>query len=136
VQPRHGGPFGHRDPGSVADAAGRAHGLRLLVLHGSRARGQHRPDSDWDFAYLAERRFDPDSLIASLSHELGDRIDLADLSRASALLRFKAAAEGVVVFESSTGEFDRFRLAAIQTWCDMEPVLNRAYNATLERVAR
>lgn len=129
-------PFRISELEKVAVAAARAEGLLLLVLHGSRARGQHRADSDWDFGYVADRRFDPDSLLASLSHELGDRIDLADLSRASALLRFKAAADGVMVFESVTGEFDRFRLAAIQTWCDMEPVLSRAYTASLERMAR
>ncbi len=32
--------------------------LKLLILFGSRARGEHRPDSDWDFAVLYEERSD------------------------------------------------------------------------------
>lgn len=118
---------------TIADVASKAAGLRLLALHGSRARGDYRPDSDWDFAYLAEHPFDPDRLLAQLGEALGTNdIDLADLSRASGLLRFKAASEGRVVYEAAPGEFDNFRLAAATAWCDMEPVLRRAFDARLE----
>lgn len=40
--------------------------LRLLVLHGSRARGDHHAHSDWDFAYQAAPGFDVDGLLTSL----------------------------------------------------------------------
>lgn len=117
----------------VADVVSKAAGLRLLVLHGSRARATHRPDSDWDFAYLADASFDADALLAGLSEALGSNdIDLADLSRASGLLRFKAASEGHAVHEAQPGQFDTFRLAAAAAWCDMEPVLRRAFDARLE----
>lgn len=117
----------------LADIASKAPGLRLLVLHGSRARGTHRPDSDWDFAYLADESFDADDLLARLGEALGsNNIDLADLSRASGLLRFKAASEGQAVHEAQLGQFDAFRLAAAAAWCDMEPVLRRAFEARLE----
>jgi predicted nucleotidyltransferase len=33
-----------------------------VALGGSRARGSHRPDSDWDFAIYYEGSFDPDAL--------------------------------------------------------------------------
>lgn len=119
---------------NAAQAAERALGLRLLVLHGSRARGTARGDSDWDFAFLADGAFDPDALLARLGEELGtNALDLADLSRASALLRFKAAGEGFLLYEREAGLFDQFRLEAISTWCDMEPVLTRAYDAQLAR---
>lgn len=117
----------------LAAVAGGTAGLRLLLLHGSRARGDHRPDSDWDFAYLADAAFDADGLLARLTETLGsDKVDLADLSRASGLLRFKAASEGHAVYEAEPGEFDTFRLAATTAWCDMEPVLRRAFDARLE----
>lgn len=113
--------------------AAKTAGLRLLVLHGSRARGDHRPHSDWDFAYLADAGFDADGLLASLSEQLGSNdIDLADLSRASGLLRFRAASDGQVVHEDQPGEFAAFRLAAASAWCDMEPVVRRAVDARLE----
>jgi len=35
----------------------------LLVLFGSRARGEARHGSDWDFGYLADKRFDPLDLL-------------------------------------------------------------------------
>lgn len=124
------------DPAKLTSIAAGATGLRLLVLHGSRARGDHRTDSDWDFGYLAHSAFDPDSFIAILSASLGDAIDLADLSRASALLRFKAAADGMLLYESEPGTWDGFRLEAVAAWCDMEPVLTRAYDAELSRLAR
>jgi predicted nucleotidyltransferase len=113
------------------------HGLRLLVLHGSRARGESHALSDWDFAYEADASFDPDSFLATIVERLhADRIDLADLDRAGALLRFRVARDGLVVFERQPGAFERFRLDAVLTWCDMEPVLTRAYGQVLEDMRR
>lgn len=118
----------------VAQAAENAAGLRLLILHGSRARGDARDDSDWDLAFLADTTFDPDDLLARLGEALAtDSVDLADLSRASALLRFRTARDGVRLYERESGLFNRFRLDAVLTWCDMEPVLTRAYDAQLAR---
>jgi predicted nucleotidyltransferase len=112
-------------------------GLNLLVLHGSRARGQAREASDWDFAYLAGPEFDPVTLLPQLVEALrSNRIDLADLGKASALLRYRAAADGIAVFEGAPGTFERFRLDAITAWCEMEPVLRSAYDEQLARLAR
>lgn len=41
-------------------------GLSLLVLHGSRARGDAHALSDWDVAYEWTGGFDPDALLATL----------------------------------------------------------------------
>jgi len=108
-------------------------GLRLLLLHGSRARGDTHDGSDWDFAYLADNGFDPAAMLAQLAEILhADRIDLADLSRASGLLRYRAAADGIVIFERKMGEFERYWLVVVPAWCDMEPVLRPAYDALLK----
>jgi len=65
-------------------------GLCLLLLHGSRARGDAHALSDWDFAYESTAGFDPDALLATLADRLkADRIDLVDLTRAGALLRYR-----------------------------------------------
>jgi len=56
-----------------------------------------RPDSDWDFAYPAAA-------------------DLADLARASALLRFRVAREAVVLLERDAGTSDRFWYDVVHTW--------------------
>jgi len=117
--------------------AGVQKGLRLLVLFGSRARGDERADSDWDFGYLADRTFDPDSLLAALVTGLGnDRVDLADLDRAGAQLRYRVAAEARVVHAADEDVFARFWLRAVSFWCDVEPVLRAGYGAVLAELDR
>jgi len=119
---------------TISRLAARAAGLRLLVLHGSRARGEARADSDWDLAYLADEGFDADAFLADLVLALGtDRIDLARLNGASGLFRYRVARDGEVVFEASSGIFDRFWMDAVSFWCDAEPVLRSGYEAVLER---
>ena len=121
----------------IRRAAKAAPGLRLLVLHGSRARGHAREHSDWDFAFRGEPGFDADALLVQLAEAVdSDALDLADLDRASGLLRFGAASDGIAVFESEPGAFAQFRLDSISNWCDMAPVLGPAYDDRLARLAR
>src|SRR5690242_17156326 len=90
----------------VPDLARRYPGLELLVLFGSRARGDSHSRSDWDFGYLAAQGFDPAEFLARLVLLLGtDRIDLVDLKRTNGILRFRVAAEGQALFESRPGTF-------------------------------
>lgn len=110
-------------------------GLKLLVLHGSRARGKSHPHSDWDFAFSADPEFDADALLAKLGEAVhSDTVDLADLNRASGLLRFNAANNGIAAYEREPGTFGQFRLDAISAWLDMAAVLGPAYDARLERL--
>lgn len=112
-------------------------GLRLLVLHGSRATGKSAMHSDWDFAFIGELGLDVNGLQARLGEAAkSDSIDLADLDRASGLLRFNAASDGFAVFEREPGAFRQFRLDAISAWLDMAAVLGPAYEARLERLAK
>ena len=122
---------------TLAKAAQRIPHLRLLVLHGSRARGTAHERSDWDFAYLGEETLDPDALLATLNEAIEtDAVDLADLSDSSALLRYRVARDGIVLHEAAPGTFDTFRLDAVHTWCDMEPVLTPLYDRVLEDLKR
>lgn len=124
-----------RVPPQVLAAAARAPGLELLVLFGSRARGDARPASDWDFAYEADARFDPQAFAAALVLALGtEQVDLVDLARAGALLRFRVARDGSVVAEARPALFRAFWLAAVAFWCDVEPVLRAAYERSLARL--
>ena len=65
-----------------------------------------------------------------------DRIDLVDLDRAGALIRHRVARDGAVLFERTPGLFHEFRLDAIETWCDLEPVLGPLYARVLESLGR
>jgi predicted nucleotidyltransferase len=107
-------------------------GLDLLILFGSRSRGDAGPSSDWDFAFLGERGMDVDRLLGQLVRLLGtERVDLVDLSRAGGLLRFRVARDGATLFERSPGIFSRFWLDAVSFWCDAAPALSASYERLL-----
>jgi predicted nucleotidyltransferase len=116
----------------ITDLAARAPGLTLLVLHGSRARGDARADSDWDLAYLGEGRFDPDALLAELVLALGtESVDLSRLEPSGGLFRYRVARDGRALFEAEEGLFARFWFDAVSFWCDAQPVLQEGYESIL-----
>ena len=124
-------------PAPLLATVARMPGLRLLVLHGSRATGRAHARSDWDFAFLADPGFDADGLQAQLVECLGaEQIDMADLGRAGALLRHRVASSGTLVHERTPGAFQAFQVDAAQVWCDMAPVLEPAYERVLGAFAR
>ncbi len=109
----------------------------LLVLFGSRARGDAATQADWDFGYLPAQATDPERLRELLvTHLRTDDVDLADLSRASGLLRYRAARDGVPIYEAEAGAHLAFQEEAARAWCEMAPVLQRAYSAVLEELGR
>ena len=122
---------------TLASTARACRGLELLILFGSRARGDARAGADWDCGYLADETLDLPALLAALVEVLGnDRIDLVDLRTAGGLLRYRAARDGRLVHEASASLFDRYRLEAARFWCDNAPVLDPAYDEILESLPR
>jgi predicted nucleotidyltransferase len=116
----------------VRDVASRTSGLSLLALFGSRARADAHAHSDWDFGYLADDTLDVAALLAAPVETVGsDRVDLVDLDRASGLLRYRAARDGVALFESRSRLMEGFCLDAADFWCDAEPILRRGYDDVL-----
>ena len=112
-------------------------GLEVLLLFGSRARGDVHARSDWDLGYLANPDLDAPALLAAIVEIVGsDRVDLVDLSRASGLLRYRAARDGQVLFEAHPRLAEQFSLDAAQFWCDAAPVLRRGYEEVLEGLQR
>jgi predicted nucleotidyltransferase len=119
----------------IAAVAARHPGLSLMVVFGSRARGDATDRSDWDLGYLAGEHVDPDAILADLVSAIGtERIDLVDLSRASGLVRFRAARDGVAIVEKPRGAFDRFWLDAVSFWCEAGHVLRAAYAGVLDEL--
>lgn len=113
------------------------HRLSLVVLFGSRARGEARRNSDFDVAVLragaCPRRPSPltgdeaqafRQLHADLQRLLGTgRIDLVLLDRASPLLAHRVARDGIPLYEASPGVFARFCVRAVQRLDDVKPML-------------
>ena len=108
--------------------AHRQPGLRLLLLFGSRVRGDATARSDWDLGYLAEPDFDAAEFLAQVVEILGtDRVDLVDLAHAGGQLRFRAAQDGRVVYAADSKVYARFWLDTVSFWCDAGPVLRAGY---------
>jgi predicted nucleotidyltransferase len=111
-------------------------GLRLLALHGSRARGEAHARSDWDFACLGDLGFDLGRLHLALATALGtDAVDLADLAAASGVLRYHVARDGVLVWADDVETWHAFRLQAIDFWCDYGAILRQAQGWLLDDIA-
>lgn len=109
--------------------------LKLILLFGSRARGDAEISSDWDFGYIAETDFNSLAFYSDLVLLMGtEKIDFVDLKRASGLLRFRATQDGKVIFERTPGEYEKFWLQAVHFWCDAGPMIRREYDALLERL--
>lgn len=106
--------------------------LRLLLVYGSRSRRSAHHGSDWDLGYLADDGLDELAVLADAAQQLGtDDVDLVNLARASALLRFEAARDGRLIAERDAGDHEAFVLDATQFWCDAGTVIRQAQDAVL-----
>jgi uncharacterized protein len=118
--------------------------LKLLVLFGSRARGDYS-SSDWDFAFLFDeelrQQYEPGggwncyrswSILQQVLGLGDDEIDWVDLKSASELLAHAIARDGVVIYESEPEIFSQFREANLKT--DMElKAINRELRDEIHR---
>jgi predicted nucleotidyltransferase len=99
---------------SAAARAGRAGGLRLVVLFGSVARGELGA-RDLDIAVLHDGPIDAGALAARLARELDvPEVDLCSLRDADPLLALGVARDGVPLWEAAPGEFSRFAARAVR----------------------
>ncbi|MDJ1182041.1 type VII toxin-antitoxin system MntA family adenylyltransferase antitoxin [Roseofilum casamattae] len=96
--------------------------LKMLVLFGSRARGDNRENSDWDFAVLYDEELrkpilkeNPWNWLEGV-HILGemfglndDNLDLVELNHCSRLISHYVARDGKAIYEKDIGEFVNFQ---------------------------
>ncbi len=99
---------------------------------GSHARGDHHAGSDWDFGYSADPDVDVGALHAFLSKLLKvDDIDVVDLNRASGVLRYQVAAQGIVLFERAPDTFTDYVLEVLRFWLHVEPIIRKSQQEQL-----
>ena len=109
--------------------------LRLLVLFGSRARGDSEEFSDWDFALLFDeelrRQYEPGGgwhcyrswgVLQQILDLGDDEMDWIDLKNASDLLAHEIAQDGVVIYESEPGIFQQFQRAHLKSVVEMKQI--------------
>ncbi len=93
------------------------HGIKLIMLFGSRARGTEGANSDADIAVLANRELslgEQSVLVERLCAVVKtpeDKIDLVDLWNASPLLQHQVGEEGKLLY-GDPFDFIRFRVLA------------------------
>lgn len=122
--------------------------LKLLVLFGSRARGQADPSSDWDFAFLYEPAhsaecqpywFPGSDLLDTLCQVLqvsDDAIDLVDLSTCSEITAHFVVRDGQVIYEKVLGEFAQFQQHALKTKAELKQYRHAQREKVLQTLER
>lgn len=93
--------------------------LKMLILFGSRARGDHHSHSDWDFAVLYDEtknqtmtgfnRLEIYSILADIFNIPDDKIDLVNLAHFSPLIAHYVSRDGQLLYEQETGLFEKFK---------------------------
>ncbi len=108
--------------------------LKMLVLFGSRARGNFHAESDWDFAALYDEVLETGQIKSNLDNylelsflirqELGiaaNKIDVVELSPGSSpLLAYHIAQDAKLIYEKEAGELTNFKLKAWKISADTE----------------
>jgi predicted nucleotidyltransferase len=100
--------------------------FRLIVLFGSTATGERRPDSDLDLAFLPVDdepvdAFDEIALnadVVRLTHE--NDVDVVDLRRADPLAAMEVARSGIPLYSEDSTVFPEFRSLAFRRYVDTE----------------
>ena len=106
--------------------------IKLLVLFGSRARGDYSEKSDWDFAFLCDeelrKQYEKGGWdayrvwgILQNSYNLGDdQIDAIEMKDCSAILAHNIAQDGQIIYEQNPEEFTHFRQEKLITPAEMK----------------
>ncbi len=108
-------------------------------MFGSAARGAERADSDVDVGIIPADAdvslADELRLQAALSAACGAEVDLVRLDRASTLLRWQAARDGVAIVAHPPVEFSRFRARAAADHAELRIVRDPAAEQFRRRLA-
>ncbi len=119
--------------------------LKMLILFGSRARGDTHKQSDWDFAVLYDKEMRKESLketsfgwwevpgiLGKIFLLNSNEIDLVDLNSCSNLIAHFIARDGKVIYEKEDGNFEKFKEEYLQTQTQIQ-VNRQALRNKIER---
>ena len=117
-------------------------GIIAVLLFGSRARGDYRPDSDYDIAVLAEKPLELRELeemaleMADLLGVPADRVDIVDLQVAPNELLYKVIRDYVPIYVSDNERFKRWVSENYIRVLDEEESLKETYYIRLKKKLR
>lgn len=109
--------------------------LKMLVLFGSRARGDTHAKSDWDFAALFDEELrkihvanntwkllEVPQLIGEVFNLNSDQIDVVELNNCSHIITHFVAKDGKLIYEKEQGEFERFCQKALKSEIEIKAI--------------
>ncbi len=107
------------------------HSLKLLLLFGSQASGKTRKNSDFDIAYLTEKKMDlmeEANLILELTPVFkSENIDLVNIKNASPLLLFAITKEAKIIFEARPLIYASLAAYAFKKYIESKPIYEEKF---------
>jgi len=99
--------------------------LDLIIMFGSRARGQQRGDSDTDVAVRGKGvfSFDDRLKLAVRLDRFFPNVDLIDIRDASPLLLAAVGQDGKLIYQRRESLFEEFKIFAWNQYMDFKPTL-------------
>ncbi|MBI2120302.1 MAG: nucleotidyltransferase domain-containing protein [Parcubacteria group bacterium] len=102
------------------------HGLQMVVLFGSRARGEARVGSDTDIAIFAGEKKSIRE-VSEMQIEFSEmfhikNVELVDLSGRAPLFLKQVSGDGKVLYEQKPGIFDEFQIYAFKRYVEAKPL--------------
>ena len=97
------------------------HNLRLLILHGSYAKGMATDKSDLDIGILGREKIGHKSyseILKDFGELFGEKFDPAFLNGAEPMICLHVAMSGQPLFEAAKGDFANFRVQSIARYMD------------------
>lgn len=113
--------------GKMADK----YGLNLILLFGSQVKGKTRKESDYDIAYLADKKLsfeDEGGMIINLAKIIGARderlINLSDIGKAGALLLKEIFDRHQIIFYADRNIYDSYKIFAVKNFIENRPLFD------------
>lgn len=122
--------------GQLREALSAFPNIKLAVLFGSHARGTAHRRSDVDIGVLLDP-YDPGGfweIDLAAGEVVGGPVDLVDLFKAPALLRFEVTRDGELVFERDEHSWVDFKAQAMIDWWDWAPTARMIHRITAEKL--
>lgn len=111
--------------------------LKMLILFGSRARGDTHPNSDWDFAVLYDEElrrktvegfgwFRDIGIIGDCLNLNSDNIDVVEIQNCSELMSHHIARDGKLIYEQEPGLFEDFKKNSLLSQNKIDDIINKS----------
>lgn len=115
------------------------HHLCYVVLYGSYAKGQARPNSDIDIAILGKKFIEFQELINLINEFVDifetDEVDIKSLHHTDALFRYQVTRDGILLY-GDQHEYNHFKAYTFRDYMDSEDLFRLRDLLTQKRLNR